>query len=619
MINPVKKIFLFVMLVQWLFIGCSTSDNQTFYRIPYIPDSKGIPYSKLNILKGFNGNLYYSSMNTTIPFFGYSSQFTFLWKNNGYSRLYFNLDSQTRDKLVICINTSTGKSYKNFPIKKGMNRISLENNFSEGDHISLTSKSGNPFVISNPLCFKLIKKSERELIFLISVDTLGATHMSLYGYKKETTPNITKFAGDAVVFSNAFSNSTWTVSSHMNLFTSLLEYGHKVNVKKNYIKSGDDPFVLGKKLVFSLSPLIPTLTEYLAKNYPTFSFNGGGNVSREFGFYRGFDEYLSNGNGMNDPKASANVFDKVKTHLETFPFPKVFYFIHTYHTHSPYNPPPEYLLKEEPKPKLSKFDYYADLGGMRGIYKPYPPDFVEDVVKLYDAEINGFDTAFGDFISYLKAAGLYDNSTIILLSDHGEEFLEHGSWVHASDLYTEQTWIPLIIKFPFQEHKGKTIQTPVSLVDVMPTLLTFKRTTVPANLDGQSLLALIAGKECEQKIVMSTMFRSKPEIYSPGKISIIQNNFKLIYSEPYPPSALEFFKYTPPAFAPFELYDLSLDRFEKTNILNSHRDDLSIKQMIKKVTEIIRETEKSFNDKNIENSSPLSDELTNQLKTLGYF
>lgn len=608
-----------MILFQWLFIGCSKSENQNFYRIHGIPDSKGTPYSNLNILKGFNGSLYYSSMNTTIPFFGYSSHFTFLWKYKGYSRLHFILDSKARDKLEICTKTSIGEFYENFPIKKGMNEILLENNFSKGDNISLTSKNGNPFVISNPICFKLIPNPERELIFLISVDTLAALHMSLYGYKKETTPNIKKFGRDAVVFDHAVSNSTWTVSSHMSLFTSLLEYGHKVNVKKYYIKSGADPFMLKKKLVFPLSPSIPALTEYLKDNYLTFSFNGGGNISHEFGFYRGFDVYLSNGKDMNDPRASTSLFDKVKAHLETCPFPKVFYFLHTYHTHSPYNPPPEYLSKEDPKPKISKFDYYADLGGMRGIYKPYPSNFVEEVVKLYDAEISGFDSAFGDFISYLKANNLYDKSTIILLSDHGEEFLEHSSWVHASDLYTEQTWVPLIIKFPYQEYKGKKIQTHVSLVDVMPTLLAYKRLPVPADLHGRSLLNLITDKEGDRDIVISTLFRSKPEIFSPGKISIIKNNFKLIYSEPYPQSAHEFFNYTPPTFAPFELYDLSTDRLEKINILNSHRTAPTVKKMIQEITTIIRETEKSFNDKNLGNSSPLSDDLTNQLKTLGYF
>jgi choline-sulfatase len=613
-----KKVIFLAILFQWLFIGCSKSDNRNFYRIPGIQDSKGIPNTDLNILKSANGTLYYSLKNVTIPYFGYSTDFTFLCKNKSFSGLYFNLDSKMRDNLKICINTSTGVSYKDFPLKKGMNEILLENNFSEGDKISITSKSGNPFVLSNPIFFKLIPQPKRGLIFLISGDTLAASHMSLYGYKKETTPNITKFAWDAVVFNNAFSNSTWTVSSHMSLFTSLLEYGHKVNVKKNYIKSGDDPFVLQKKLVFPLSPSIPALTEYLSSNYLTFSFNGGGNVSSEFGFYRGFDVYLSNNNDMKDPRASTHLFDKVKNHLETYLFPKVFYFLHTYHTHSPYNPPPEYLSKEEPKPKLSKFDYYADLGGMRGIYKPYPANFVKDVIKLYDAEITVFDSAFGDFITYLKSNSLYDNSTIILLSDHGEEFLEHGSWVHASDLYTEQTWIPLIIKFPFQEHKGKNIRTPVSLVDVMPTLLACNGLPVPANLHGQSLLDLITGKEGEPDFVISTLFRSKTEIYSPGKISIIQDNFKLIYSEPYPQSSHEFFNYTPPTFEPLELYDLSTDRFEKTNILNSHRNDPSVRQMIKKITEIIREMGKSFNDKNPGNSKPISEELVNQLRTLGY-
>jgi len=610
------------ILLLAIFDGCSNPDKQRFYRISRPPDSRETPHPDLNIHKGFNEQLYYSSRNETVLYFCNSSAFTFSCEKTGLSGLYclyFNLYSKVTDELKICINNSAGTAYINYPIKSGWNEIFLTDKLQEGDKISVASADGNSFVVSNPILFKQLPKSKRDLVFLISVDTLGASHMSLYGYKKETTPNITKFARDAVVFNNAFSTSTWTVSSHMSLFTSLLEYGHNVYIKKEYIKSGDDPFVLKVRVIFPLSPSIPTLTESLSNDYLTFSFNGGGNISREFGFYRGFDVYLSNSNDMNDPRASANLLDKVKAHLETCPFPNIFYFLHTYQVHSPYNPPPEYLSKEESKPKLSKFDYYADIGGMRGIYKPYPADFVKEVVKLYDAEITSFDSAFGDFITYLKSNGLYDNSTIILLSDHGEEFLEHGSWVHASDLYTEQTWIPLLIKFPFQEHHGKNIHTPVSLADVMPTLLACKGIPMPANLHGRSLVALITGKQEKNDFVISTLFYSKPDIYTPGKISVIRNGFKLIYSEPYPQSAHIFFYNTLPAFETFELFDLSADPHEKNNIMNLHRSDPDIKRMLKEIIDTIREMGKSFNEKKPGQSAPVSDDLMKQLRSLGYF
>lgn len=617
-----KKVISLIILFLLIFVGCSKSNNRKFYRISEIFNSAKIEKADLNFSKGLKETFYYSSKNTTIPYSGNSSHFEFSLLDEEFSSLYFILDSPTRDKLTFRINTPIGKPYKNYIIKKGINEILIEYNFKKRDKIFLSTKNGNSIVISNPIFFKHIPKQEREYIFLISIDTLSANHMSLFGYNKETTPNISAFAHDAVVFDHAFSNSTWTVSSHMSLFTSLLEYNHKVNVKKYYTQKGNDPFVLQKKLVFPLSSSLPSLIEYLRNNYPTFSVNGGGNVSREFGFNRGFDLYSSNGKDMNTPDASSELFNNIKTRIEEYPFPQAFYFLHTYHTHSPYFPPIEYLSKIAPNQKLLKFDYYEDLGGMRGIYKPYPSDFIKEVINLYDAEISAFDSAFGDFIKYLKANDLYNKSTIIFLSDHGEEFLQHGSWVHASDLYNEQLRVPLIIKFPNQEYKDKIIRTPVSLIDVLPTLFAYKKLPLSIPVDGKSLLNLIQEKNNDQNsnnFVISSLFRSKTEIFSPGKISIISNNLKLIFSESFSQSSLVFFKNTPPPIEPFELYDISIDPYETKNILTSNKNNPSVRKMIKMIADIIRKTEKSFNNQNAGNSNPLSDELANQLKTLGYF
>ena len=612
-----KKLTYLTIVFLLILNGCSKSDNVGFYRITSPGASKDYRQTKSNIHVGYNGNLYFLAGSVSIPYFSNSPVLTFSCKRYRYSGLYLNLVSKINDKLIVQVNTPGGILSKHYTIKNGLNEILLESNFLPGNEVSITSAAGKPFIASNPIFFKQLPPPKRELIFLISIDTLGASHMSLYGYKNKTTPNLKKFAREAVVFNNAFSNSTWTVSSHMSLFTSLLEYGHKVYVKKNYINSGSDQFVVKDKIIFPLSPSITTLTEYLSNNYVAFGFNGGGNVSASFGFSRGFDLYLSDHKDMDDPNASSNLFSRVKDHLKEFPFPRAFYFLHTYHVHAPYNPIPESNV--EPGEKIKKFDFYKDLGGMRGIYKTFPADFVTDVIKLHDMEITSFDRAFGDFINYLRLNDLYDNSTIILLSDHGEEFLEHGSWVHASNLYNNQLWIPLVIKFPGQEFQGENIETPVSLVDVMPTLLAHKGLPIPGHLHGRSLLGLISGKQKESGFVISSLFYSKPDVFIPGKVSIIRDNFKLIYNDAYPQPANEFFRDPLPIISPFELFDLSNDRAEKNNILNPRGNSPEVRAMFKEIKDVIGALRMFSNDKKSKDSVPLSDELMDQLRSLGYF
>ena len=521
-----KNVWILLFLIS--LTGCHKSEIPSFLRISCQHHVGAAPGSDLNLREGFDGAAYHSFRNVTIPFFCQASRVSFRCEKSGFSRLYIRLLSKAADELALRIKSAAGVLQKSYSLKPGLNELLVKNRFWEGDEISIASKSGNPFVAAHPIFFTPQPETKRELIFLISVDTLAAAHMSLYGYHAETTPHLRRFARDALVFQNAFSNSSWTVSSHMSLFTSLLEDGHRVRVRKEYVVGKGNRFDLKNKTIAPLAPSIPTLTESLAVKYLTFAFNGGANLSASFGFYRGFDLYRSHSKDMTDAMASARMFARVQAHLREFLFPKAFYFLHTYHVHTPYHPPVEPSNGEKPISRISRFDFYSDLGGVRGIYKPYPKEFVVDVVRLYDEEIAHFDSAFSAFINYLQMNQLYDNSTIILLSDHGEEFLEHSSWVHGSNLYAPQIWIPLLIKFPGREHGGKHIGTPVSLIDVLPTLLACKGLYVPGKIQGQSLMDLITGKGSKRPPVVSTMFRCKPEKYFPGKIAMIDNGFKLI-------------------------------------------------------------------------------------------
>ena len=129
------------------------------------------------------------------------------------------------------------------------------------------------------------------------------------------------------------------------------------------------------------------------------------------------------------------------------------------------------------------------LGGTPYIYKPLSKTMRENIINMYDADIEFLDHWFGYFIDELKKMGIYKKSIIIFLSDHGEEFYDHGGWDHGSSLYNEQIRVPLFIKFPESQYQNKRITNNVSLKDVFPTLLEFLKIKMEKKIEGKSFLA----------------------------------------------------------------------------------------------------------------------------------
>lgn len=320
------------------------------------------------------------------------------------------------------------------------------------------------------------------LVFLI--DTQRADYLGTYGHDAATSPQLDAFAEESLVFERAYAPASSTSPSHASLFTSTYPRIHGV---WNRVPRGEneDP------IFPALSPKAITLAEVLSEaGYDTAAICDGGNLQENRGFSQGFALWDSKFLG------AENRVDRALRWLDTErnqeqPF---FLFLHTYQVHTPYLPEPQYVeqfadpnyqgpLRESWQRARS---FWNSSSGVRGAIRKIQGDFYrpalpadgelpseEDLAfltALYEAEIKQMDTAFGRLIEELAARDITpDNTLILITSDHGEEFWEHGQYGHHQ-IYDSVTHIPFIARGPGTMQGGRRAD-PVDLLDVMPTLL----------------------------------------------------------------------------------------------------------------------------------------------------
>jgi arylsulfatase A-like enzyme len=331
--------------------------------------------------------------------------------------------------------------------------------------------------------------SGKKNVVLISVDTLRADHLGVYGYERETSPNIDALAEGAVVFEEAFSSSHWTFPSHASLLTGL------------------DPVALGAlSTEDTLQPEYKTLAETLKENgWQTAAFVGGGNysyISSERGFGQGFNHYVHAPyahEGMQSlvlswlsHRWSKKVEHEIGTatsqmaHVERWlksrsdaPF---FLFLHLYDVHSdkyqlPYDAPGEF--RERFTSGVGEDFTGCHPSGMcasemlmayaRGEIEGLPSeDHIKRMIDLYDGGIAYADAELLRFFSALERAGISDSTTLVITSDHGEAFFEHGLPLHE-DLHHENLHVPLILKDPDLE--PRRLRGAVQNMDIVPAIL----------------------------------------------------------------------------------------------------------------------------------------------------
>lgn len=266
----------------------------------------------------------------------------------------------------------------------------------------------------------------RPDIILISIDTLRADHLPLYGYDRDTSPHLRTLAKDGVVVADAVSHAPWTLPTHVAMFTGRLPFEHGVTGLEN---------------VLSLS--IPTLGEVVKnEGYATGAIVANHLLSPVFGYSRGFDWYVERLDAPAD-----RIINEAVQRLRTTPSPRLV-FVHLYDPHFPYDPPADlrgrFGRKDDGLDEWATRSFFDFAEAARG----FDEERVADVIGRYDEEILAADRAVGVLLGALRSEGAYDQAWIIVTSDHGEEFADHGLWGHSVTLYEEMLRVPLLIKPP---------------------------------------------------------------------------------------------------------------------------------------------------------------------------
>ncbi len=400
----------------------------------------------------------------------------------------------------------------------------------------------------NPVVYSKQTATAATPVILIVCDTLRVDHLSCYGYLRETSPHLDAFAQEAVLFENAISNETWTLPSHATMFTGLYPKNHGLTANAN----------------------LPESTVTLAEALRDAGYQSAGYTGFSFwlypwrGFAHGFDLY-------NVPEwRFRTVYDSralLESWLDMHPIPNVFLFFHNFDVHSkparqydglPYGPDdPSFLhfakefespptFEREGRDKVDGEDFM--LAANRGEVTLTDEELAY-CIALYDDCIRMVDFHIHEFFNKLKALDLYDRALIIVTSDHGEEFGEHGSYGHGN-VYEPSAHIPLLIRFPGGKHGGMRFPHVVQQTDLYPTVLGVLGLPLPQLVDGQNLLALI--EEREDPLGKAYVQRLQQKAVRTDEWKFIHNTRGDTY----------------------ELYDMQADRAERSNQYDARPEGL---------------------------------------------
>lgn len=420
-------------------------------------------------------------------------------------------------------------------------------------------------------------------VVLILVDALRADHLGCYGYDLPTSPHLDAFAAHSVRFSDVLAQSNCTFPSANSILTGRWP-SFFANEPPDEMASPPGTVWLAQVLKDHGYSTAAVSASPVVRNKPS-KFNPWG------GYGRGFDHFLED--CMQGPASCVNgdafaILPKLK--------PPFFLYLHYMDTHDHYTPPARWR-RGFVSPACQGLDWVADGDPNPISYSLYrlhkkpnvTPRQLGYLEGLYDSAIAYWDSEFEQLLERLKQRGVYDNTMIIVLADHGEEFLEHGDIKHCHNLFDTTLKTPLIVHLPGQT-AGQVISTPTQNLDVMPTILDeVGATSAAADLPGHSLRPLIEqGRPVDGPIFgFWGVYRSDRH----GRYKLIANLAKQTFS----------------------LYDLASDPGETHDVLSAH--PIVYRRMRKELLTWLAKTEGNLVPGE---HAKLGQRIIKRLKSLGY-
>lgn len=397
-------------------------------------------------------------------------------------------------------------------------------------------------------------------IVMIGVDTLRADHVGCYGYWRRTTPNIDKLAGEGVTFERCYSVAAWTKASFMSMMTGHLPASHGCRSDVDRLSGG-----------------IRTIGEELSRRgYYCAAVVSNPLVGAKFGFGRGFEKYddytvfldaelallgseeRGEHQGIGDLVSGAAVTRQAKRLLGAAresgkPF---FLFVHYFDPHDSYVPPVPYDRQFDGT-YAGRMDG-RDIVSLRNL--PPAPRDLEHLVARYDGEVAYEDAQIGELIRAIDERSEANSVLIILVSDHGEAFGEHGKLLHGNSVYREEVAVPMIWRWRGVIPAGHRVRVPVGTNDIAATVAEVCGLSGIEAVHARSLWpALLGGQLPEADIV------SDKCIFFPMHWSLTRGDLRLharFSDEPGKPGT------------EYELYDVGKDAAEKRNLIGAEHPEV---------------------------------------------
>lgn len=321
-------------------------------------------------------------------------------------------------------------------------------------------------------------------LVLVVIDTLRADRLSQYGHEADTSSSLHRVTDSATRFDECYSPAPWTAPAVASIFTGLAPGRHGVDAAGDALPTGT-----------------PTLaSELQAAGWQTAAISFNPHVTRAAGFAAGFDDFLSyRGLAKRAPDVRAMTRRALEWIDERRPDTPFFLYLQPMNVHGPYRVPPDAADRLLGRPPREGFTFFGPL--MKDLMNEgrierraeVGPDMLTSLEEQYDTAIRHTADELAVFFDALAERGLFDDSLIVVTSDHGEELFDHGGFAHRYSLYREVLRVPLFVREPGQREL-RIVSEPVSIVDLRATLAALLGLPHAEGMDGHSLVPLLRGR-----------------------------------------------------------------------------------------------------------------------------